>query len=118
MTRTGWQKPSMPASWRGHNRVPCFFLNLRYRDRLFVDAGGDELAHEQAVQGHALEAARDLIARTRMDSIRNWFDCSFEVTNEAGQVVLVMPFGETLNETGATRREGTDQGVVNEPDEL
>ena len=53
-----------------------------------------------------------------MDSIRNWFDCSFEVTNEAGQVVLVMPFGETLNETGATRREGTDQGVVNGSDGL
>ena len=103
MTRMGWQKPSMPASWRGHNGVPCFFLNLRYRDRLFVDEEGDDLADEQAVQGHALEAARDLIARTRMDSIRNWFDCSFEVTNEAGRIVLVMPFAETVNEREASR---------------
>jgi hypothetical protein len=37
MTPTGSQKPSMPASWRRHNGVPRFFLNLRYRDRLFVD---------------------------------------------------------------------------------
>ena len=95
-----------------------YFMNVRYRDRLFVDEEGDELASEHAVHGHALDTARDLIAHAWMDSIRNWFDCSFEVTNEAGQVVLVMPFGETLNETGATRREGTDQGVVNEPDAL
>src|SRR4051794_11538544 len=31
-------------------------------------------------------------------SIRNWFDCSFEVTNEVGQVVLTMPFSETIDE--------------------
>jgi hypothetical protein len=93
-------------------------MNVRYRDRLFVDEEGDELASADAVQGHALETARDLITRARMDNIRSWFDCSFEVTNEVGQVVLVMPFGETLNETAATHREGTDQGVVNEPDEL
>ena len=73
-------------------------MNVRYRDRLFVDEEGDELASADAVQGHALETARDLITRARMDSIRNWFDCSFEVTNEAGQVVLVMPFGETIAE--------------------
>ena len=98
--------------------LPRYFMNVRYRDRLFVDEEGDELASEHAVQGHALDTARDLIAHAWMDNIRNWFDCSFEVTNEAGQVVLGMPFGETLNETGATRREGTDQGMVNEPDEL
>jgi hypothetical protein len=40
MTPTGSQKPSMPASWRRHNGVPRFFLNLRYRDRLFVDEEG------------------------------------------------------------------------------
>ena len=98
--------------------LPRYFMNVRYRDRLFVDEEGDELASEHAVHGHALDTARDLIAHAWMDSIRNWFDCSFEVTDEAGQVVLVMPFGETLNETGATRREGADQGVVNEADEL
>jgi len=33
-----------------------------------------------------------------MNSIRNWFHCSFEVTNEVGQVVLTMPFSETSDE--------------------
>jgi hypothetical protein len=75
-----------------------FYMNLRYRDRLFVDEEGDELAHEQAVHGHTLDTARDLIANGRMDSIRNWFDCSFEVTNEAGRVVLTMPFSDTIDQ--------------------
>jgi hypothetical protein len=34
-----------------------------------------------------------------MDSIRSWFDCSFEVTDEAGRVVLTMPFSETIDQT-------------------
>jgi hypothetical protein len=69
------------------------------------------------VQGHALETARDLIARTRTDSIRNWFDCSFQMTDEAGRVVLVMPFSEAVNENGAPRGKEPDVGSVNEADE-
>jgi hypothetical protein len=75
-----------------------FYMNLRYRDRLFMDEEGDELADEHAVLGHALGTARDLIANGRMHSIRNWFDCSFEVTNEAGRVVLIFPFSETIDQ--------------------
>jgi hypothetical protein len=92
----GPQKPNTPASWR-HKVVPRFYMNLRYRDRLFVDEDGDELADEHAALGHALDTARDLIANGRMHSIRNWFDCSFEVANEAGRVVLVMPFSDTID---------------------
>src|SRR3982750_2012512 len=45
-----------------------FYMNLRYRDRLFVDECGDELADEHAVLGHALDTARDLIAYARMNT--------------------------------------------------
>ena len=93
-------------------------MNLRSRDCLIVDPEGDDLASADTVQGHALEIARDLITRARMDCIRNWFECSFEVTNEAGQVVLVLPCSETLNESEATRERGPDQGLVNEPNKL
>jgi Domain of unknown function (DUF6894) len=79
--------------------VPRFYMNVRYRDRLFVDEEGDELADEHAVREHALDTARDLIHRARMDSIRSWFDCSFEITDEAGRVVLTMPFSETIDQT-------------------
>src|SRR3954447_15303366 len=98
--------------------LPRYFMNVRYRDRLFVDEEGDELASEHAVQGHALDTARDLIAHAWMDSIRNWFECSFEVTNEAGQVVLVLPCSATVTENEAARERGPDQGVINEADAL
>ena len=44
----------------------------------------------------ALRAARDLIARTRIHSVRDWFECSFEVTDERGARVLTVPFGDTV----------------------
>ena len=74
--------------------VARFFMNLRYRDRLFRDEEGDELPSEGAVRAHARETARDLIGNGRTDAIRNWFDCTFEVTDEAGQLVLTMPFDD------------------------
>jgi hypothetical protein len=115
---TGLRKPSMPASWGRHEGVPRCTMTLRDRDRLFVDPEGDDLASADAVQGHALGTARDLIARSRMDGIRNWFECSFEVTNEAGQVVLVLPCSETINENGGMREPSPGQGVINEADAL
>ena len=76
-----------------------YFMNVRYRGRLIPDPDGDELENEEAVQGHALANAYDLVIHTRMDSLRSWFDCSFEVTDESGITVLVMPFGEVVSET-------------------
>jgi hypothetical protein len=76
-----------------------YFMNVRYRGRLIPDLEGDELANERAVRPHALATASDLVFRTRMDSIRSWFDCSFEVTDESGRTVLVMPFDEVVQET-------------------
>ena len=76
-----------------------YFMNMRYRGRLIPDYEGDELPNEDAVRGHALATASDLIFRTRMDTIRSWFDCSFEVTDESGRVVLAMPFDEVIPES-------------------
>ncbi|MER8428391.1 hypothetical protein [Mesorhizobium sp. M0633] len=73
-----------------------YFLNVRYRGRMIPDAEGDELPDDEALRAHALANARDLVFRTRMYTIRSWFDCSFEVTDESGRVVLVMPFDEVL----------------------
>ena len=78
-----------------------YFMNVRYRGRLIPDHEGDELANEAAVHGHALANAHDLVFHTRMDSIRSWFDCSFEVTDESGRTVLVMPFSEVVQESEA-----------------
>ena len=79
--------------------VPRFYMNLRYRGRLFPDDEGDELPDAAAARDFALETARDLIANGRMDSIRNWFDCAFEIADEAGRTVGTVPFGETASGT-------------------
>jgi hypothetical protein len=54
--------------------VPRFFMNLRYRDRLFTDDEGDELPDEAAARAYAVQTARDLISNGRLDLIRNWFE--------------------------------------------
>ena len=73
-----------------------YFMHVRYRGRLVPDHEGDELPSEEAVRAHALATARDLVFRTRMDTIRDWFDCSFEITDESGRTVLLMPFDEVV----------------------
>jgi hypothetical protein len=78
-----------------------YFMNVRYRGRLIPDYEGDELANEEALREHALANAHDLVFRTRMDTIRDWFDCSFEVTDESGRTVLVLPFSEVVQEADA-----------------
>ena len=77
-----------------------YFMHVRYRGRLVPDHEGDELANEEALHAHALATAHDLVFHTRMDTIRDWFDCSFEITDETGRTVLVMPFEEVVPEAG------------------
>jgi len=73
--------------------VPRYFMNVRYRGRLFSDEEGDELA-EEALHDHAMTTARSLIQNAKLQAVRNWFDCTFEITNEAGEMVSVLPFGD------------------------
>lgn len=77
--------------------MPRYFLNLRYgRGKLAVDPEGDELPDLGAARERALDAARDLMARTRTNIVRDWFTCAFEIMDEAGQLVLTVPFSDTV----------------------
>jgi uncharacterized protein DUF6894 len=73
-----------------------FYLNLRYRNRYFCDHEGDEFASVDEARRHALHTARDMIRRTRTQIIRDWFDCTFEITEAQGKIVLIVPFGDTV----------------------
>ena len=78
-----------------------YFLNVRHKPGpggLAVDPDGDEIADIALVREHAFTTARDLITRTQLDSIPNWFDCTFEIIDEAGQLVLTVPFTDTGSE--------------------
>lgn len=77
-----------------------YYFSVRFRpgpEGLAVDEEGDDLPDLAAVRAHALRVARDLVQRTRYDMIRNLFDCSFEITDEQGERVLVVPFTEAVS---------------------
>ena len=89
--------------------MPRYFLNLRYgtgSGKLAVDPEGDELADLNAARERALFAARDLIAHTRSYAIRDWFTCSFEIEDQDAQLLLTVPFSDTVPEE-------TDEGAGN-----
>ena len=77
--------------------VARFFFNLRRGQAsqpkpVVDDVEGDEIASVALARLHALDAARRLM-RQRSHSIRDWLDCSFEITDEAGCIVMTVPFG-------------------------
>ena len=75
-----------------------YYTHLRYRQKFFRDEEGDELENDDAARDHAIATAKDMILRTRTNIIRDWFECTFEVVNEAGRVVFILPFGDTVIE--------------------
>ncbi|CAO4152245.1 DUF6894 family protein [Methylorubrum extorquens] len=79
--------------------MPRYFFNVRHRPGpagLARDPEGDELADGSAAREHALSEARAMIARDRLAMIRDWMDCTFEITDQAGQPVLTVPFSDTV----------------------
>ncbi|GJD63968.1 DUF6894 family protein [Methylobacterium frigidaeris] len=81
--------------------MPLYFFHLRHGpdpNGLAQDLEGDELAGPEAARDHALAVARDLIARVRLHAVRDWFSCTFEVTDEGGHLVMTVPFSDTVTE--------------------
>ena len=83
--------------------MPRYFFNLRFGqsgDKLAVDPEGEELADLDAARVRALSAARDLIANTRSYAVRDWFTCSFEIEDQDAQLLLTVPFSDTVLDEG------------------
>jgi hypothetical protein len=72
-----------------------YHLNIRHRGRFYHDEEGEDIPSEIEMKVRALETAHDLI-RTPSFTIPDWLDCTLEVTNEAGDTVLVLPFTEAV----------------------
>jgi hypothetical protein len=60
---------------------------------LAVDEEGDEVP-QPTLHAHVEATACDLMRRTRLGAIRDWRHCTFEVKDEGGQVVLILPFSD------------------------
>jgi hypothetical protein len=79
--------------------MPRYFLHLRYpasEDGFARDEEGDELPNPGALRQHVMDTARDLMVGARLKAIPDWLRCTFEVTDEAGTVVLTLPFSEAV----------------------
>ncbi|HEV7251964.1 MAG TPA: hypothetical protein VGN97_02535 [Mesorhizobium sp.] len=82
-----------------------FFMNMRSRSRFVPDQEGDELQDGQMLREHAIATARDLIRHTRLASVRDWLDWTYEITDDTGHTVLVLPFEEAAEGMGGRRAE-------------
>jgi len=79
--------------------MPRYFFNLRYGprpDKLAVDPEGDDLPGVGEAHQHALQSIRGLIAGPPSHAVRDWFVCAFEITDEADQPVMTVPFTEIV----------------------
>jgi hypothetical protein len=76
--------------------MPRYYLSVRYRDHLFQDEEGEDIPSAIEMKVRALETARDLI-RTPSLAIPDWLDCTLEVTDETGTMVLSIPFPDALD---------------------
>ena len=86
----------MPASWRKAVEVPRYFLHLRFQEAVRTAWPSMRRATRcptrAPLQAHVEVTARDLMRHTRLAAIPDWHTCTFEVTDEAGQLVLTLPF--------------------------
>jgi hypothetical protein len=77
--------------------MPRYHLSIRHRGRLYHDDEGEEIAGEREVRDQALATVRDIM-RTASLAVTNWMDCTLEVTDETGHIVLLLPFSDTVAE--------------------
>ena len=86
--------------------MPRYYFNLRHRPGpagLAVDPAGEVLPDLNSAREYAMNVARDHIARTRTDTVRDWFVCSFEIEDEDAERVLTVPFSDSMREVDYDR---------------
>jgi hypothetical protein len=76
--------------------MPFFNLNIRKLHELVEDVEGDDFLDLAAARSEAIVAAREIMSdgvrRGNRPDDRN----RFEITDQAGRIVLVMPFAEAF----------------------
>jgi len=81
------------STWR--SLVPVYFFNVRQEDRLGIDEAGVDLPGLEAAHQHATELAREIMCDAVLEG-EVALDRSVEVTDEAGGIVLVLPFADVV----------------------
>ena len=80
--------------------MPRYFFHIRAGNNLTEDPDGTELPDIRAAKAHAVKAACRIWSERPPRSTAN--DGAFEVTDEAGEVVLRVSFSEAFAERAVT----------------
>jgi hypothetical protein len=72
--------------------VPLYFLHLRDGNDFFHDPDGSPAVNLDAARREALATARSLMSQEVVASGRTGIHRRFEIADESGQTVLVVPF--------------------------
>lgn len=72
-----------------------FYLNMRLRGTLIDDPDGEEFASLAEAREEAVQSAREIMAEA-LKSGRPLGGWTFEISDEAGNVMLTLPFEEAL----------------------
>ena len=75
--------------------MPRSFFHLRCEDNTVPDPTGADLRDANHTWEAARSMARNLMS-TQIDAAVNWLACSFEVRDEADEIVLEFPFTEAV----------------------
>src|SRR4051794_1970326 len=79
----------------GGEWMPRYFFHLRCEDTTVPDSTGADLPDPDHAFEAALSMVRNLVS-TLFDATVNWALCSFEVRDEADEIVLEFPFTEAV----------------------
>ncbi len=75
--------------------MPRYYFHIRKGDVLVEDPEGTEVSETEALEDEAIEAARDLLTEGDLQG-PDRHEWVFEVADESGATVLMLPFGEAV----------------------
>jgi len=78
--------------------MQCYFFNVHMDEGVITDSEGQRFRDADQAWEAARAMARDLMATDFRRPV-NWSSCHVEVTDEAGEIVLELPFLEVVEFT-------------------
>jgi hypothetical protein len=77
--------------------MPRFHMNIRKGDELLEDWEGEEFPSLLEVRAEAVRSARELMAAAMAAGKMPDGRSKFEIADESGKTVLIMPFEEAID---------------------
>lgn len=79
--------------------MPRYYLNLRRKGVLIADPDGEEAADLPALRRVIENTIEDILRRPETYGENPYWDqCTFEIADEGGTIVMTVPFSEFAHE--------------------